>query len=144
MSHCKSKNNRQNIVAELQKYVPIDIYGNCGDNPKKCDVPKAHALAGVDCKIQMQNQYKFYLSFESDNCQDYVTEKFFDIVSATNMIPIVFGGVDYKGMFPEKSFINVRDFKGVKELGEYLKVHNSSRWGALIKNVKALQMQILM
>ncbi|OXA59828.1 alpha-(1,3)-fucosyltransferase C [Folsomia candida] len=121
VSHCKSKNNRQNIVAELQKYVPIDIYGNCGDNPKKCDVPKAHALAGVDCKIQMQNQYKFYLSFESDNCQDYVTEKFFDIVSATNMIPIVFGGVDYKGMFPEKSFINVRDFKGVKELGEYLK-----------------------
>ena len=37
------------------------------------------------------NEYKFYLAFENNNCQDYVTEKFFKILHLRNTIPIVRG-----------------------------------------------------
>ena len=70
-SNCGAKSGRFNYVKELQKYVPVDIYGDCGE--LKCPnktVPDCHKL--------LTQRYKFYLSFESSICKDYITEKFFN------------------------------------------------------------------
>ena len=38
-----------------------------------------------------------------------------------NLVPIVYGGVNYSALLPERSFIDVRDFTTVKDLAMYLK-----------------------
>jgi len=126
-SRCKSTSLRERIISELVKKLDIDIYGNCGR--KKCQVPKGVALTGVDCRIQIQNKYKFYFAFENSICQDYVTEKFFD-TALTGMVPVVFGGADYRAMFPSMSFINVMDYNSVDDLANYLNYlsRNPTEW----------------
>lgn len=127
VSRCNSSNQRQDIVTELRRHVPIDIYGECGDRHHTCAVPKGRALSGIDCRLQIHTRYKFYIAFENANCLDYVTEKYFDVLSSTDMVPIVYGGANYKESFPKGSFIDVRDYKGAKELGQYLKVRQIVR-----------------
>ena len=51
--------------------------------------------------------------------QDYVTEKFFNILSY-NVIPVVFNGANMSAIAPPHSYINAEDFSSVKELAEYL------------------------
>ncbi len=70
---------------------------------------------------KLEQEHKFYLSFENAICNDYVTEKFFKVLSH-DMIPIVFGGTDYSSMAPPHSFINALDFDTVKELADYVKM----------------------
>nr|KAG5701741.1 hypothetical protein BaRGS_004343 [Batillaria attramentaria] len=70
VSNCWTPGKRMDYVKRLQKLVPVDIYGGCG--PHKC--PRSHDNA---CFEKFSTQYKFYLSFESGLCQDYVSEKFF-------------------------------------------------------------------
>ncbi len=71
------------------------------------------------CMDIMESKYKFYLSFENSVCKDYVTEKFFKVLNY-NLIPIVLGGANYSKFAPSKSYINVRDFQSIGQLGEYL------------------------
>ena len=86
----------------------------------------------------LDTKYKFYLAFENSNCQDYITEKFFVnglgwviVISRNikwylllrhNVLPIVMGArpADYEKAAPYKSFIHVDQFKGPRELAEYL------------------------
>ena len=68
----------------------------------------------------LEVKYKFYLSFENSLCEDYVTEKFFNILNY-NLVPIVLGGANYSKFAPVKSFIDVRDFKSIAHLAEYIK-----------------------
>ena len=37
-----------------------------------------------------------------------------------NIIPIVYGGADYKSILPDNSYIDVRSFKSAKSLADYL------------------------
>ena len=73
----------------------------------------------------LDSKYKFYLSFENSFCEDYVTEKFFTVL-AYNTVPVVMGGANYSKMAPDKSYIDSRDFKSVKDLAEYLKYLNKN------------------
>ena len=57
----------------------------------------------------LEQDYKFYLSFENAVCVDYVTEKFYNAF-LFNMVPIVYGGADYTKLAPNMSYIDVRDF----------------------------------
>nr|CAD7195380.1 unnamed protein product [Timema douglasi] len=50
----------------------------------------------------------------------YVTEKFFRALHS-NVVPIVYGGADYKTLAPPLSYIDVSDFSSLMELSEYLK-----------------------
>lgn len=111
-SRCTSWGQREDIVERMQKYIPVSIYGNCGN--LRC------ASEGIeDCKFQIASKYKFYLAFENAVCQDYVTEKYFSTL-LTEMIPVVYGGANYSALFPPKSFINLADFKSIKDLTKYL------------------------
>jgi len=69
--------------------------------------------------------YPFYLAFENSLCEDYVTEKFFSALRS-NMIPVVYNGANMSGIAPAHSYIDVKDFKTVRELGNYLQqVHSN-------------------
>ena len=70
MSHCQTRNNRTTLVEELQKYITIDVYGQCGSFKCPRSTPKT-------CFGVLNTHYKFYLSFENSNCREYITEKFF-------------------------------------------------------------------
>ena len=114
VSNCHSASGREIYVRELQKHIPVDIYGKCGEF--KCAKDK-----GWECYRMTESKYKFYLSFEDAMCKDYATEKFFTMYSL-KMIPIVLGGANYSQMAPPHSFINAVDFKSPKALAHHLKI----------------------
>jgi alpha-1,3-fucosyltransferase len=66
VSHCVTPNRREDYVRELSKYIPVDIYGKCGN--LTCSNRK-------HCKEMIRRDYKFYIAFENSLCTDYVTEK---------------------------------------------------------------------
>lgn len=70
VSNCVASNRRYSYVQELRQYIPVDIYGDCGD----FQCPRSRQ---VDCDRLIRRQYKFYLAFENSNCEQYITEKFF-------------------------------------------------------------------
>ncbi|KAL7642686.1 UNVERIFIED_CONTAM: hypothetical protein RMT77_007251 [Armadillidium vulgare] len=113
VSNCNTPSKRGEYVRELQKFIPVDIYGRCG--PLKCGQKKQEAK----CYKKMEKEYKFYLSFENNFCKDYVTEKFYRILNYY-IIPVVRGAADYASIAPPHSYINVEDFKTPKELANHL------------------------
>lgn len=67
----------------------------------------------------LDEDYKFYFSFENSLCTDYITEKFYNILQR-NIIPVVFGGANYKQFAPPHSYINVEDYETPQDLVNYL------------------------
>ena len=67
----------------------------------------------------VERDYKYYLSLENSVCKDYVTEKMFDALKH-NVIPVVLGGANYSSIFPERSFINMNEFRSMKSLAHFL------------------------
>ncbi|XP_025833210.1 alpha-(1,3)-fucosyltransferase C-like isoform X2 [Agrilus planipennis] len=112
VSSCDVSSKRGKLVSKIMKYTKVDIYGKCGDlSCQKND---------NECYQLLENNYKFYLSFENSYCKDYVTEKLFNIYNIS-VIPVVYGRADYKKIAPPHSYINVEDFPSVEELVKYLK-----------------------
>jgi glycoprotein 3-alpha-L-fucosyltransferase len=70
VTNCNDHNGRKQYAHELQKHIPVDIYGACGT--KNC--PRSTANK---CFDMLDRDYKFYLAFENSNCKDYITEKLF-------------------------------------------------------------------
>ena len=80
VSNCnRVTSKRMEYVEELMKYIPVDIYGRCGDYP--C----ANKSGTFPCDYKVAINYKFYLAFENSICVDYVTEKFFNNL----LLPVV-------------------------------------------------------
>jgi len=115
VSNCGARNGRLQYARELAKYIEVDIYGACGT--KRC--PRTEASK---CFNMLNTDYKFYLAFENSNCKDYITEKFFVNGLGHDVLPIAMGAryEDYLRSSPHKSFIHVDQFKGPKELADYL------------------------
>ena len=79
-------------------------------------------------KRKLQN-YKFYLSFENAKCEEYISEKFFNVLRSSEAIPIVLGGKtskDYSNIAPPHSYINVNDFSTIKDLATKLEYLNKN------------------
>lgn len=111
VSNCGARNGRRQYADELGKHIQVDIYGACG--PLKC--PRHNS---EQCFKMLDNDYKFYLSFENSNCRDYITEKFFVNGLSHDVLPIVMGAHpdDYKRAAPPHSYIHVEDFPSPKVL----------------------------
>ncbi len=119
VSNCNAHSKREQFVRQLQKYIPVDIYGRCGG---ECPVPAENAAGIANCYDYVQSTHKFYLSFENSLCKDYITEKFFNALSR-NIVPVVYGGIEpeeYLKIAPNHSFINARQFKSAEDLASYL------------------------
>ncbi|XP_059139011.1 alpha-(1,3)-fucosyltransferase C-like [Physella acuta] len=120
VSNCKTSGKREKYIAELQKYISVDVYGKCGNfSCPRSDDDK--------CFQNIDTNYKFYLSFESSICEDYITEKFFRYTS-TNTILVVRASNEYSRHAPPEVFINTADYASPKELADkllYLDQHDS-------------------
>ncbi|KAK7065536.1 hypothetical protein SK128_001018 [Halocaridina rubra] len=121
VSKCETPSRREKYVTYLQRYVKIDIYGDCGT--LKCGsrviLPKlAKNHSHEDC-YELVNQYKFYFAFENSICEYYITEKFFKALQM-DVIPVVFGGGNYSLVAPHSSYINAMDFETPQDLAYYL------------------------
>ncbi|KAH9505132.1 hypothetical protein Btru_059645 [Bulinus truncatus] len=119
VSNCHVNSRRQDYVRELQKYIPVDIYGKCGS----FQCPRA---SDKECLHNIKIKYKFYLGFESNLCKDYITEKLYQYLNS-DMIIITRGYNTYSRLVPSEIFLNTANFKSPKELADkiiYLDSHD--------------------
>ena len=70
VSNCGARNQRWELVKELQEFIAVDIYGACGTHT-------CYRYEKDKCDQLLNTEYRFYLSFENSNCVDYITEKFY-------------------------------------------------------------------
>jgi hypothetical protein len=112
ISECGRESGRDTYIAELQKYLPIDLYGKCGT--LSCSRKE-------NCYLKLARKYKFWLSFENSHCADYVSEKFYRPLKY-GMVPVYFGHPDGPTSVraPQGSFIHTKDFKDPQALATYL------------------------
>jgi hypothetical protein len=79
VSNCQAVvSSRNEMIKKLQKYMTIDVYGNCGNMtcPKKRD---KSFESSDECRDMVADNYKFYFALENSLCHHYVTEKYVDI-----------------------------------------------------------------
>ncbi|KAL1420688.1 hypothetical protein MTO96_004432 [Rhipicephalus appendiculatus] len=124
VSNCFTDGGREDFVAELRKYVDVDVYGECGDY----ECPKSR---GDACYVDFESTYFYALAFENSICVDYVTEKLFNALRHY-IVPVVFGGANYSDIAPPHSYIDALSFESPKRLAEYLKnlSHNYTEYAA--------------
>jgi hypothetical protein len=94
-------------------YIYIDSYGKCLNNIKSDHIQSNSAI---------YSSYKFVIAIENSNCEDYISEKLIHALSSTS-IPIIAsrnGKPDYTRFAPNYSYINIYDYKSIKELVDYL------------------------
>jgi len=96
-------------------YINVDVFGKCGN--MTCN--KEGGVSSEKCYEMIEKKYKFYLSFENSLCQDYVTEKLFQVLQH-RIVPVVYGAVNYSLIAPPHSYIDAQKFHGPKQLADYL------------------------
>ncbi len=119
VSHCDTSSRREDYVYQLRKYIQVDEFGGkCQHwNSPTCDQP--YSIESMDnCTRHVQQDYKFYLSFENQFCNDYVTEKFFQRMD--HSVVITLGQANYSDIAPPHSSISVFDFETAHDLANYL------------------------
>lgn len=72
-SHCKTPGRREAYVHELNRFIPVDIWGACGPGGPDLSCPRNEQqwLSEEYCYDWLSAKYKFYLSFENTICNDY-------------------------------------------------------------------------
>ncbi|GJJ75009.1 hypothetical protein EMPS_07367 [Entomortierella parvispora] len=117
VSSCTSGNGRHFYIKQLVKYINIDIYGHCMRN-KEWPV---HPNGSPFTDREVVARYKFYLSIENSNCDDYVTEKI-ERPYTVGVVPILDGPKDYsRFLATNHSSIRVDDFATPEQLA--LRIH---------------------
>lgn len=132
-SNCRS--HRIQHALRLHKHFAVHVLGRCAgyfehpDSYLPLDVANFFSYSESldcqresDCEARLFAESKFYLSFESRNCTDYITEKFWRILR-TGMIPVVLqpSRVVYRQVAPPDSFIHAEDFEfDMERLAAYL------------------------
>ena len=72
---------RISLVQELKKYIKVDVFKRCSEmfgQRRGCPGPMSNCL---------QKKYKFYLSFENALCEDYITEKYWNVLGKNAIAP---------------------------------------------------------
>ena len=100
---------RYEIIEELSKYKKVDCFGK----------PFGNWFYGEDKKLETISNYKFNICFENSIHPGYYTEKLIHAKIA-GCVPIYWCDKLISNDFNEKSFVNLSDFNGVKDLSEYI------------------------
>jgi hypothetical protein len=120
LSNCYSHSNRYVLIKEMRKYAPIGMIGKC--NNISCNITNENQYNfnhSRECRRKMSPKYMFMLAFENSLCEDYITEKFYDSL-LFDIVPVVYGAGDYTKWIPKSAYIDVRDFKSVPDLVNYM------------------------
>jgi len=113
--NCNSKNNREHVVKELEDSVfRVDSLSSCLHN-----ADKPPGVKNLEDKEAVMRQYLFYLAFENQNENDYITEKLWGPLQA-GTVPVYYGAPNIHEHVPYDSIINVNDFDSLGELAVYL------------------------
>lgn len=109
-----NKSGREKYLQELMQHIEIDSYGRLFNNRKM------EQDTGRDAKIKLYSRYKFVIAFENSCAPDYVTEKFFDPLTA-GAVPIYLGAPNIDRFAPGKNcFVDVRDFDSPPALAAFI------------------------
>ena len=128
VSNCISRIRNQ-FASELGNYYLLRVGGDCQRwiGGSKTSYESMKCERDSSCEMDCMSTYKFYLAFESINCSDYITEKFWRSLSL-GLIPVVLqpSKKSYERIAPLNSFIHAEDFNyDAKLLADYLeKVSN--------------------
>jgi glycoprotein 3-alpha-L-fucosyltransferase len=138
VSNCESK-TRIKFASMLGDYFPITINGACVSliDGKKSKRDNNKCDRESKCEMDYLSNNKFYLAFESTNCSDYITEKFWRTLSY-GLIPIVLqpSRQSYERVAPPNSFIHAQDFNfDAQLLAQYL-VNVSSDFDLYFKHIE--------
>ena len=113
VSNCGVK-LRLEYALELEKYIPLTVYGGCGRLFKnKGECPRQNK----DCHDRL-GLYKFYFAFENEFCQDWMTEKYWRAIKVGS-VPVVMGE-NFEGLAIPGSYIDVNNFTSIRKLADYL------------------------
>jgi hypothetical protein len=122
VSRCATASRREEYVRKLlDAGLRVDVYGHCrsaGWNVSSQRPPGFEEFAAL-----VRSTYKLYLSFESNLCEDYVTEKAWVQALQFGAIPVVRGGraiSDYGRLLPPRSFIATDAFRSPEQLVRHL------------------------
>eukprot|EP00095_Tigriopus_kingsejongensis_P005710 snap_masked-scaffold459_size165548-processed-gene-0.8 protein:Tk05710 transcript:snap_masked-scaffold459_size165548-processed-gene-0.8-mRNA-1 annotation:"hypothetical protein DAPPUDRAFT_41601" len=112
VSHCATQARRERYAKAMKDFMSVHIYGRCGRYT--CERNQER-----QCYEEMEANYRFYLSFENSICNDYVTEKFFNIFHY-DVIPVAYGAHKFSEVAPPHSYVNVFNYKSPRVLVEHL------------------------
>lgn len=123
VSNCYNVNSgREEYISELRNLIEdLSIY----TRSKLCSLKLGLPLRTV---VEHENMTTstFYLAFENALCKDYVTEKFWKVLTDDTLtIPVVMGGLsidEYLSIAPPNSFIHVKNFTSPQMLVKHLKM----------------------
>ncbi|XP_052769802.1 4-galactosyl-N-acetylglucosaminide 3-alpha-L-fucosyltransferase FUT6-like [Mya arenaria] len=115
-SHCPTDSRREQYIAKLKNYLPVEVLGSCG-KPWSCGMRTVHD----ECFGLLNTTYAFYLAFENALCKEYFTEKLFENFDYDIIIVSRGGGKgDTNRMLPRDTIITTDDFENADDLGRYL------------------------
>ncbi|KAF1770847.1 hypothetical protein GCK72_002671 [Caenorhabditis remanei] len=125
-ARASSRNRRVEFTEKLKSEgMNIDLMGNAFNNtPKECP----RFARPPNCTHKLLSPYKFYIAFENSNCEDYVTEKFWEKAGWYNMVPIVFERKIYRNLgIPDEMYIAVNDFQNLEDFISFVKSVSSNK-----------------
>lgn len=116
-SMCHLPNIRNSYLRKLSKYTKLDSYGRCRHN--KMIPPDYRKKANSFGKTRLIRKYKFTIAFENTDSEDYITEKVIEPI-LMGSVPVYFGDDRVYDFVPKDAIVNVKDFKNMKDLANYL------------------------
>ncbi|PRP80129.1 hypothetical protein PROFUN_12212 [Planoprotostelium fungivorum] len=113
---------RLQYIKDLQAAgVTVDTFGSCYGHQKSND----NVGDRLNSKISMIGGYKFVMSFENSETEDYVTEKLFGPY-VSGSVPVYHGAPNGKIFGMDKSMLFVNDYKSPAELAKLIKYLDSN------------------
>jgi hypothetical protein len=115
-ANCRSLNNREQWVREIQSVFPVAALGTCMNNAPGGARPRAKDWHAD--KVGLMKRYRFHLAFENQN-EDHMTEKLWYALEA-GTLPVYLGDRNAQRWAPPRSFIDAHQFSDGVELGKFL------------------------
>jgi alpha(1,3/1,4) fucosyltransferase len=85
-------------------------------------------------KNEVISGYKFSICYENSRCEDYITEKIFDVF-INESVPVYYGAKNISEYVPKNTFIDREDFNSDSELMAYLSKVDKNQYMEYIYNI---------
>jgi hypothetical protein len=125
---------RRKIIRFLSDRNSLDLYGRGWEKETIPYITKVYR-GPVDDKEAKLREYKFVLCLENAVFPGYVTEKIFDCFFAGS-VPVYMGAPDIDSYLPRNTFINIKDFKNLEDLGYFMDSIDEATYNVYLKNIQ--------